>query len=258
MRKLAFFSGTSLLHRLYPLSKLAWLILGTILILTLTNSWIILALTCIILFGLLMIYPRIWQMRGFRLVFLTGVVLFLLYLLFNKSGEILLNPGPYLLQITSGGLMKGLRFSGRFMAIVFLSNLFILTTEPSDLAYALMKIGVPYRYGFMLVTALRLGPILEDEGQTIYKAQLTRGVRYDQGGPKKWVLLTTQFLTPLLISALQRADSLVFSMEGRGFDQHPQRTFRNRTKPSQLDLAFNILMAVIACTCIILNFGGIS
>lgn len=258
MRKLAFFSGTSLLHRLYPLSKLIWLILGTILLLTLANSWVILALTCAILIGLLMIYPRIWQMRGFRLVILTGTVLFLLYLLFNKTGNILLNPGVSLLQITSGGLMTGLRFSGRFMAIVFLSYLFILTTDPSDLAYALMKIGLPYRYGFMLVTALRLGPILEVEGQTIYKAQLTRGVRYDQGGPKKWVLLTTQFLTPLLISALQRADLLVFSMEGRGFDQFPERTFRNRTKPSQLDLAFNIFMATITSICIIINFGGIS
>jgi energy-coupling factor transport system permease protein len=258
MRKLAYFSGKSLLHRLYPLTKLVWLILGTILLLVLTNSWIILFLTCTCLIALLRIYPRIWHVRGFRLVNLTGFVLFLLYLLFNKTGDILLNPGLSLMQITSGGLMTGLRFSGRFMTIVFLSYLFILTTEPSDLAYALMKLGLPYRYGFMLVTALRLGPILEDEGQTIYKAQLTRGVRYDQGGPKKVILLTTQFLTPLLISALQRADSLVFSMEGRGFDQYPERTFRSRTKPSQLDLIFNILMAINASTCIIINFGGIS
>ena len=257
MRKLAFFSGTSLLHRLYPLSKLAWLILGTILMLTLTNSWIILFLTCASLLVLVTIYPRIWKIRGVRLVNLTGAVLFLLYLLFNKTGDTLLNPGVPLLQITSGGLMTGLRFSGRFMTVVFLSYLFILTTDPSDLAYALMKIGLPYRYGFMLVTALRLGPILEDEGQTIYKAQLTRGVRYDQGGPKKLVLLTTQFLTPLLIGALQRADSLVFSMEGRGFDQYPERTFRNRTKPSKLDLAFNIFMVVFASICIIINIGGI-
>ena len=257
MRKLAFFPGQSLLHRLYPLTKLVWLILGTILMLVLTNSWIILLLTGASLIVLVTIYPRIWHIRGFRLVFLTGIVLFLLYLLFNKTGEILLNSSFFLLQITSGGLLTGLRFSGRFMAIVFLSYLFILTTEPSDLAYALMKIGLPYRYGFMLVTALRLSPIMEDEGRTIYKAQLTRGVRYDQGGPRKWVLLTTQFLTPLLISALQRADSLVFSMEGRGFDQFPKRTFRSRVNPSQLDLVFNILLIIIACSCIIINFGGI-
>jgi energy-coupling factor transport system permease protein len=250
MRKLAFVSGNSLLHRLYALTKLVWLVLGTILLLFLTNSWIVLFLAGACLVGLLLIYSRIWRIRGFRLVVLTGTVLFVLYLLFNKTGD--------LLQITTGGLMTGLRFSGRFMGVVFLSYLFILTTEPSDLAYALMKIGLPYRYGFMLVTALRLAPILEDEGQTIYKAQLTRGVRYDQGGPKKLVLLTTQFLTPLLIGALQRADSLVFSMEGRGFDQYPQRTFRNRTKPSRLDLISNILLVIISCVCIIINFGGVS
>ena len=257
MRKLTFYPGNTFLHRLYPLSKLVWLILGTVLILFLTNSWIILALTVICGVALVAIHPKIRYVRGFKLANLTGLILFLLYLLFNKTGQVWLDPGLPILQITGGGLMTGLRFSGRFMSIVFLSYLFILTTEPSDLAYALMKLGLPYRYGFMLVTALRLGPILEDEGQTIYQAQLTRGVRYDQGGFKKIINLTTQFLTPLLIGALQRADSLVFSMEGRGFGQFPQRTFRQRANPSRLDLVFNALMVITAGFCIILNFGGI-
>lgn len=257
MRKLAFFPGKSFLHRLYPLSKFIWLVLGTVLLLFLTSSWIILIVTGVCLAALLSIYPRIWQVRGFRLVVLTGIVLFLLYILFNKTGDILINPGVSFLQVTSGGLMTGLRFSARFMAIIFLSHLFILTTDPSDLAYALMKIGLPYRYGFMLVTALRLGPVLEDEGQTIYQAQLTRGVRYDQGGIRKLIFLIAQFMTPLLISALQRVDSLVFSMEGRGFGQYPQRTFRQRAEPSQLDLIFNGWMAVFAAGCTLVNFGGL-
>lgn len=257
MRKLTFRPGASYLHKVYPLSKLVWLILGTIILLTIKNSWIILTLTCGLLVSLIAIYPQIWHLRGFRLIFMTGIMLFLLHVLFNKTGDILVDPGLTFLQISSGGLLTGLRFSGRFMAVVFLSYLFILTTEPSDLAYSLMNIGLPYRYGFMLVTALRLGPTMEDEGQTIYQSQLTRGVRYDQGGFRKLILLTTQFLTPLLIGALHRADALVFSMEGRGFGQYPERTFRNRTKPSRLDVNFNVSLAIISIFCIIIDHGGI-
>lgn len=256
MHKLVFLPGNSLLHRLYPLSKLAWLILGTIWMFVLTNGWIIITLAGFFLLGLIVLYPEIWRIRGFRFVCLTGLVLFILYLLFNKTGNLLLNPGPAFLQVTRGGLTMGLRVSGRFLSIVFLSYLFILTTEPSDLAYALMKLGLPYRYGFMLVTALRLAPILEDEGRTIYQAQLTRGVRYDGGGVHKVVLLSTQFMTPLLISALRRADTLVFSMEGRGFGQYPQRTFRQRSNVTYLDILFNLFMFALASSCIVIDYGG--
>jgi energy-coupling factor transport system permease protein len=118
-----------------------------------------------------------------------------------------------------------------------------------------MKLGLPYRFGFMLVTALRLAPILEEEGQTIYKAQLVRGIRYDTGGIKKWILIVQQFMTPLLISALRRADKLVFSMEGRGFGKYTTRTFRNQSSPTSLDLIMSIILTLLFTTLILLNYG---
>ena len=178
MHKLGYQQGESIIHRLYPLTKLAWLFLSSIMIF-LFNGYILWIITALLLIILHIIQPGIWNTRGFRLAVITGLFLLILYLVFEKSGRLIFDPGMASLKITSGGLDTGLRFSGRFLSIIFLSYIFILTTEPGHLAYALMKIGLPYRYGFMMVTALRLAPVLENEAQTIYRAQLARGVKYD-------------------------------------------------------------------------------
>ena len=153
--------------------------------------------------------------------------------------------------------MSGLSYSGRFLAIVFMSYLFVLTTDPSDLAYALMNFGLPYRFGFMLVTALRLAPVMEDEGLTIYRAQLARGIRYDVANPKKFLLLVQQFMLPLLISAIRRADKLVFSMEGRGFGAHTKRTFRKRPSMTNNDLNISIGLVLFYSALLFLEYGNI-
>jgi energy-coupling factor transport system permease protein len=252
MHKLSYKEGNTLLHRLYPLTKFGWLIVGSILVFIIQNGYLLMLTAALLLVCLTWIHRDIWKLRGFRLVWVTGIALFILYVLFEKSGQILLDPGVELLQITTGGVLMGMQYSGRFLTIVLLSYIFILTTDPSDLAYSMMKFGLPYRFGFMLVTALRLAPILEEEGRIIYQAQVARGFRYDQGNLRKIALLIQQFFTPLLISALRRADKLVFSMEGRGFGKQTRRTFRKRITPSWhdayislgLSLYFGLVLAI--------------
>jgi len=253
MYKLSYHPGSSIVHSLYPLTKFTWLILGTVLVFIINNGYWLMISAGLFILVLIVINRKIWRLRGFRLICLTGLILFILYLLFEKTGQLLFDPGFQLLRITTGGIMMGLQYSGRFLTIVVISYIFILTTDPSDLAYALMRFGLPYRYGFMLVTALRLAPILEDEGRVIYQAQLTRGIRYDRDNLRKIPLLIQQFLTPLLITALRRADKLVFSMEGRGFGKNSVRTFRKRPGLTQLDVIVSLGLALFFGTMLILS-----
>jgi energy-coupling factor transport system permease protein len=258
MHKLRFNSGKSLVHRLYPLTKLFWLLLASVILFFLTNGVLLFGVSIIFLLLLCGIHPPIWRVRGFRFVLSTGFVLFLLYLVFIKEGHTLLNLGPNFLKITTGGIDAGLLYSGRLYTIVFMSYIFILTTNPSQLAYAMMQIGLPYRFGFMLVTTLRLAPILEEEGRTIYQAQLVRGVQYDRGSFRKLFLLIQQFLTPLLISALRRADRLFYSMEGRGFGRYENRSFREHSHPSKLDLFCSLGLVFFFAFIFFVESGGFS
>jgi energy-coupling factor transport system permease protein len=225
--------GDSFLHRLHPLVKAAWLMMGTVLVFVVESPWLVLGAVALLLLGFHLAGARLGQIRGTRLFATTALLLGLLQVLFVQEGRTLLQVGP--LSITMGGLEAAAYVAGRFLAVILLSYLFVLTTEPNELAYALMRAGLPYRYGFALITALRLVPTFEQEGQIVYNAQLARGVAYDVRSPRRFVTLARQFFLPLLVSALGKVDSLSVSMEGRCFGKYPQRTFLREVQMREMD-----------------------
>jgi energy-coupling factor transport system permease protein len=238
--RLTYQPGNSPLHRLHPLVKVAWLLFATVLVFVVPSPWVVLGAV-----GLaLALFPRcrlrLGGLRGTRLFAGTALLLVLLQLLFNHQGAVLFRLGP--LVPTSGGVAAGIYVGGRFLAVVLFSYLFVLTTDPSDLAYASMRAGLPYRYGFALVTALRMVAIFEQEGLTVYRAQLARGVQYDVRSPRRFLALARQFFLPLLVSALGKVDSLAVSMEGRCFGRYPTRTFLKQLRFTRADAALTALL----------------
>jgi energy-coupling factor transport system permease protein len=256
LERLTYHPGDSFLHRLHPLSKAAWLIFGTVAVFAVRSPWAVVAVVGLLLLGFPLAGVRLSRVRGARLFVSTALLLGLLQVLFVREGAVLLQLGP--LAVTSGGVQAGIYVAGRFLSVILLSYLFVLTTEPNDLAYALMRAGLPYRYGFALITALRLVPVFEQEGQIVYNAQLARGVRYDVKSPRRFLTLARQFVLPLLVSALGKVDALAVSMEGRCFGKHPARTFLREVRATWRDgVAVGALVAgILAIGTWILNLGG--
>ncbi|MGD1991949.1 MAG: energy-coupling factor transporter transmembrane component T [Anaerolineae bacterium] len=244
MNALAFRPGESIFHRLYPPLKLGALVAATVVVMWVDAWWFA---TGILILALAMVWSvGVSPMRvpGRRGLWTVGLVLFLIQVVFVQEGRILLTLWPGRLAVTLGGLIAGARAAGRFLSIVLLSNLFVLTTDPSALAYSLMQLGLPYRYGFTLVTALRLAPIFRSEGNQVYEAQLVRGVRYDQGGLRRWWEMGRRLVMPLLVSALGMVDALSVSMEGRCFGMYRRRTFLRPVRFTGLDALALIVLLV--------------
>lgn len=243
--RITYHPGRSLLHRLHPLVKGAWLIGGTVLLFVVHSPWWVLGCTALLVAAFPFSRLPLLRLRGLRPLVVTALVLGLLQALFRREGDALVQVGP--LALTRGGVEAGLYVAGRFLSVVLLSYLYVLTTEPNELAYALMQVGVPYRFGFALITALRLVPIFEREAQIVYEAQLARGVRYDARGGlrlRKLLLLARQLFFPLLVSALGKADTLAVSMEGRCFGRYPTRTYLRQTQFARRDgIALALLVA---------------
>ncbi len=246
--------GGSLLHRLHPLVKGAWLLGGTVFVFVAQSPWVVagLLLPLFLLAG----YARLplGRIRGTRLFAVTGLTLALLQIIFRSEGRVLVELGP--LVVTQSGVEMGIYVAARFIAVVLMSYLFVLTTEPNALAYALMQVGLPYRYGFALITALRLVPLFEEEGQIVYQAQLARGVRYDTGGPRRFVTLGRQFFMPLLVSALSKVDALAVSMEGRCFGKYPTRTYLREVRVTGYDRGALALLALSAAGLLLWQLAG--
>ena len=209
--------------------------------------WAVVGAVALLLFGFMVAGVRLGRVRGTRLFISTALLLGLLQVLLVREGEVLFRVGP--LAITTGGVEAGVYVAGRFLCVILLSYLFVLTTEPNDLAYALMRAGLPYRYGFALITALRLVPTFEQEGQVVYNAQIARGVRYDVRSPRRFMTLARQFVLPLLVSALGKVDALAVSMEGRCFGKYPTRTFLREVRATWRDgAALGVLGLLIAAS----------
>lgn len=245
--KIIYQPGSSWLHSLHALVKLCWLVgLSISLFVIASPLWIlaVLLLTIVSFPSAGLDLRR--DVRGIRFLTTMGALLFTLQVIFNHTGSVILDIalGPLNLQVTDGGVAAGVYVGGRFLALVLMSYLFVLTTDPSDLAYGLMRVGLPYRYGFVLITALRLAPLFEIESNTVYQAQLTRGVKYDVRSPRKFVYLARQLILPLLVSALSKVDDLAVSMEGRCFGKHATRTYRQTPKYTSWDTLALILLGL--------------
>jgi energy-coupling factor transport system permease protein len=254
--RITYHPGDSFLHRLHPLTKAAWLIFGTAGVFVVRSPWAVVAVVALLVLGFPVAGVQLGRVRGTRLFVGTALLLGLLQILFVQEGMTLFQVGP--LAISTGGVQAGVYVAGRFLSVILLSYLFVLTTEPNDLAYALMRAGLPYRYGFALITALRLVPAFEQEGQIVYNAQLARGVRYDVKSPRRFLILARQFVLPLLVSALGKVDALAVSMEGRCFGKYPARTFLREVQATWLDaVAVGLLVVgVVVIAVWTLEMGG--
>lgn len=239
-RRIQYLEGGSFLHRMHPLVKSAWLIALSISVFMVPSPWFILGFLVLVWIGFRVAGASLARLTGMRLILPTTLFLAGLQMAFTRSGEVWLR--LWSCFVTVDGIEAGVYVGGRFVSIVLLSYLFVLTTHPGELAHALMQAGVQYRYGYSLITALRMVPMFQIEADTIYKAQLARGIRHDRGGLPGLIEMARQMLMPLLVSALGKADTLAVSMEGRCFGMHARRTHLRRVAVRGEDiLSFGVL-----------------
>ncbi|HOA24919.1 MAG: energy-coupling factor transporter transmembrane component T [Aggregatilineales bacterium] len=244
--------GSSLLHRLHPLTKLAWLIGMTVLVFAVRHWWLAVGVLAAVLAAFAAFRLPLGEARGARLFAFTALALFGLQAVFLDVGRTLIEVGP--VTVTSGGVEAGVFVAARFLSVVLLSYLFVFTTSPNELAYGLMQAGLPYRFGFTLVTALRLVPIFEREAQMVYRAQVMRGAAYDRKNLSRFLLLARQFFLPMLVSALGKVDALAVSMEGRCFGKHPNRTYLREVRFARRDASALALLVAAVSLPLLLRF----
>ncbi|MGD2111108.1 MAG: energy-coupling factor transporter transmembrane component T [Phycisphaerae bacterium] len=226
----------SCVHSIHPVVKLAWLLWLAVFVFVNSSPVLPVAVAAAAVCVLWIAGTVPWRLPGIRLYLTIGVTIAVIHILVSDEGERIIGP------LTTVGLSNAVRVAGRLLAIILLSTLFVMTTEPVALASGLMQLGFPYRWGFTLVTALRLAPVFRLEAHHVRRAQLVRGVAYDAAPPRKWWLMLRRLCFPLIVSALRTAHQLSLSMEGRGFGLHKRRTFARKVPTTKYDGALIVLL----------------
>lgn len=132
--------------------------------------------------------------------------------------------GPYI--VTAEQLYYHLNLFLKYLCTIPIVILFVTTTNPSEFAASLNRIGVSYRISYAVALALRYIPDIQREYRDISLAQQARGVEMS----KKASLVSrlkaaSAILIPLVLSSMERIEVISNSMELRGFGKSAKRTW---------------------------------
>lgn len=139
-----------------------------------------------------------------------------------------------LLQITSHyvvtkeQLFYHLNITLKYLALIPIALLFIVTTHPSEFAASLNRIGISYRIAYAVAIALRYIPDVQRDYQDISFSQQARGIDLSKKEKlTKRLKNITSILMPLIFSSLQKIDTISCAMELRAFGVHKKRSWYN-------------------------------
>ena len=202
--------------------------------------------------------PVKFMVRG-----LKGIVVFLViascFNLFMVPGEELVS--FWKLTITKEGLLLATKMIIRLIFLIMGSSVMTLTTTPNNLTDGLESILKPlkiikvpvHEISMMMSIALRFIPILVEETDKIMKAQMARGVDFENGGLIRKVKSMVPLLVPLFVSAFRRANDLAMAMEARCYMGGEGRTKMKPLKYAKRDFMAYLSLCIYLALCIVIG-----
>jgi energy-coupling factor transport system permease protein len=236
-----FRTGHSVFHRLDPLSKLAWLVAISLLAFGAYVGWVQVVIALIVI-ATALILARLSAseiVRGTSLFIIACAGFFVVQsvTLGGTTVAFYVLSRPVHVESIDYALASALRI----YAVILSSLVFVRSTDPRDLAIALVtQLRIPYRIAYAFFIALRIVPVIEEEIKIMRAAQAVRGVARKRGLTAR-ISETKRYAMPLLVGSLRRASLMVMSMEGRAFGAYPQRTFVDAPHMGPLGVAISVL-----------------
>ncbi len=146
-------------------------------------------------------------------------------------------------------LQTGIEAALRLLNLGTVFFLFFQTTPPEALSNALIKMGMPYSFAFVLSASMQFVHVLTRRASNIRDTQRARGIPLDKG--IGMIRHLPALAGPLLIQAFKLADELAEAMEARGFGS-PDRRFRHEPRFRLRDW-FTVGVSMAALVAIIMN-----
>lgn len=224
------------IHRLTGASKLVGLLMWSLAAMTAfhTPLLVILTVAAFLLFRISRIkFKEISFMLKFTFVFmiLNNLLIFLFspqhaVSIYGTKTVLFEIAGPYV--VTAEQLFYHLNVALKYTCTIPVVLLFVSTTNPSEFAASLNRIGVSYRISYAVSIALRYIPDIQREYYDISQSQQARGIEMSKKAKFFQRLKNiSAILVPLILSSLERIDTISNAMELRGFGKGKKRTWYN-------------------------------
>lgn len=138
----------------------------------------------------------------------------------------------------------------KYFTVIPAIFMFLVTTNPSEFAASMNKVGISYNVGYAISIALRYIPDIQGEFIKIKHAQEAKGI--EMSGKASFfsrIKNTAAIIFPLIFSSMDRIDTVSNAMELRGYGKHKKRTWYTEKKLKRndyLSIAFSVLFMAVA------------
>ena len=259
-----YIKGKSPIHALTGASKLLVLVLWSLSAMTTfdTRLLVVLPIISLILFKVSGIkYKDVSFVINFTFVFM--ILNNLLIFLFSPEHGVSIYGTRHVLWngigrwvVTKEQLFYQLNVVLKYISTIPIVILFVSTTDPSEFASSLNRIGISYKIAYSVSLALRYIPDIQREYHEISVAQQARGLELnkEKEGLIKRLKCASTLLFPLIVSSMERIEVIANAMELRGFGKNKKRTWYS-SRPFRtgdiLAIASSVAIMVIS---LLLNF----
>lgn len=237
--------GTSPVHRIDPRAKFGACLVAMTAVFVPGPDWGV--AWAWPLLGLGVVVSRVslaYFVRGFRPFGWLFLFTVLLHALTTPGSTLAAIPGVPV-EVTAEGLSRGCAVAAQLATAIGFSSLLTLTTSPTDLVWAMERMGSPLaRIGvpvgdFCVTTllAIRFFPILHQEAERLIFALRARGMDPAEGGFARRVRGLVPLLIPLLRQVFHRAETLALAMELKGYRPGVARTSWRARGLGRLEIA---------------------
>lgn len=225
-----YYTADSVIHRLDPRTKLFITFVFLAAAILIRNPLHYPALfVSLVLYVALSRVPVRYMLRGL-MPLMVLIVFSMVMHLFTRTGNVIFSFGG--MSFTDIGVQNAFLTGARMIMMLLGASLLTYTTTPTDLAegierglHWMKRFQVPiHDVAMMMSIALRFIPVLVEELNRIMKAQMSRGVCFDEGNIIVRLKKLVPVIVPLFVSAVRRSNELATAMEARCYHGGEGRT----------------------------------
>lgn len=252
------------IHRLSGLTKLVFFLVWSIVSMITYDTRVLLfmLISSLIIFRVSKIeWKQISTVFNFILFFLClnliAVFLFSPYegvKIYGTQQDLWHIAGNY--TITKEQLFYEFNIMIKYFTVIPAVLMFILTTNPSEFAASMNRIGVSYKISYSIAIALRYIPDVQADFAKIKHAQEARGIEMSsKAGLIDRIKNVSSILFPLIFTSMDRIDVVSNAMELRGFGKNKKRTWYSGKKLSSKDITVIVVVLVFAAASLMITFA---
>lgn len=252
-RLLTYEEKNTWIHRLSGVTKLVFFLLWSIVSMLTYDTRILLVMLVMSLI-IFKVSRTGWAQVGtvfkFILLFLA-LNLFAVFIFAPYQGTAIYGTKNVLFHIagnysmTTEQLFYEFNIMVKYFTVIPAVLMFIVTTNPSEFAASLNKIGISYNVGYAVAIALRYVPDVQSDFTKIKHAQEARGIEMSKKASlTQRIKNMAAIIFPLIFSSMERIDVVSNAMELRGFGKNKKRTWYSGKAFTRNDY---IVMTVVIC-----------